>query len=164
MRASEVLGLTWDMVDERHSCFRLPDSKTGQKVVPVSDRALDLVRECREVWKACAFEPKPRHVVYSKNGKRIWSCSLSRTWVHRICARLPGFEGVRLHDLRHSMASDAIMAGAPLAVVGKILGHRKPETTARYAHIEDSVLSEAVQTVSEAMHHSTKTGKRRKNG
>ena len=164
MRRDEILDLTWEMVDYRHRCFRLPDSKTGQKVVPVSDRALDLVRECREVWEACAFEPKPRHVIYSKNGNRIWSCSLSRTWTHRIRDRLPGFEGVRLHDLRHSMASDAIMAGVPLAVVGKILGHRKAETTARYAHIADSVLSEAVQTVSEAMHHSTKTGKRRKSG
>jgi len=54
------------------------------------------------------------------------------------------------------------MAGVPLAVVGKILGHRKPETTARYAHIADSVLSDAVQTVAEAMDHSTKTGRRLK--
>jgi integrase len=164
MRRDEILDLTWEMVDFRHKCFRLPDSKTGQKVVPVSDRALDLVRECREVWKSCTFEPKPRHVIYSKNGKRIWSSSLTKTWTDKIRDRLPGFAGVRLHDLRHSMASDAIMAGVPLAVVGKILGHRKAETTARYAHIADSVLSEAVQTVSEAMHHSTKTGKRRKSG
>ena len=69
-------------------------------------------------------------------------------------------ESFRLHDLRHSAASDALMAGVPLAVVGKILGHRKPETTARYAHIADEVLSDAVETMSQAISHNTRTGER----
>jgi site-specific recombinase XerD len=56
------------------------------------------------------------------------------------------------------------MAGVPLAVVGKILGHRKPETTARYAHIADSVMSDAVDAMSRAIRHGTKTGKRLKTG
>jgi len=138
MRRDEVLNLTWDMVDYRHRCFRLPDSKTGQKVVPVSDDTLELVRECRRVWEACAHDPKPRYVIYSRMGTRVRSAALSATWSRRVRDRIPGFEGVRLHDLRHSAASDALMAGVPLAVVGKILGHRRPETTARYAHIADS--------------------------
>jgi len=160
MRRDEVLDLTWDMVDFRHRCFRLPDSKTGQKIVPVSQRALDLIRECRQKWKDCRHEPKPPYVIYSRNGKRLLSCSLTKTWCTRVRDRIPGFQDVRLHDLRHSMASDAIMAGVPLAVVGKILGHRKPETTARYAHIADSVLSDAVEKVSDAMQRNAKTGRR----
>jgi len=162
MRRTEICDLTWDMVDYRHRCFRLPDSKTGQKVVPVSSRVLDLVRECRGKWKTCSFNPKPRFVVYSRNGRRLEPSSLSRTWCTGVRDRIPGLEGVRLHDLRHSMASDAIMSGVPLAVVGKILGHRKPETTARYAHIADTVLNDAVEMVAETIHRSTKTGKRRK--
>ncbi len=163
MRRDEILDLTWDMVDTRHRCFRLPDSKTGQKIVPVSDDTLALVRECRKVWEACQHSPKPRHVVYSRVGKRIFSSSLTRTWCERVRDRIPGFEGVRLHDLRHSAASDALMAGVPLAVVGKILGHRRPETTARYAHIADSVVSDAVQAMSRAIRHGARTGKRLKN-
>ncbi len=162
MRRTEVLDLTWDMVDYRHRCFRLPESKTGQKVVPVSRQALDLVRECRRRWKTCRFDPKPQNVIYSRNGKRMEPSSLSRTWITSVRNRIKGLEDVRLHDLRHSMASDAIMAGVPLAVVGKILGHRKPETTARYAHIADSVLSDAVEKVAEAIERSTKTGGRLK--
>lgn len=161
MRRDEVLNLTWEMVDYRHRCLRLPDSKTGAKVVPVSRRALELVRECRRRWSNCSFDPKPDYVIYSRNGKRLCSSSLSKTWSLRIRDRIPGFKGVRLHDLRHSMASDAIMAGVPLAVVGKILGHRRPETTARYAHIADSVLSDAVEKISEAMEHNQRTGRRR---
>ncbi len=162
MRRDEILDLTWDMVDERHRCFRLPDSKTGQKVVPVSEDALALIRECRRVWEACKHRPKPRYVVYSRVGKRIFSSSLTRTWCERIRDRIPGFEGIRLHDLRHSAASDALMAGVPLAVVGKILGHRRPETTARYAHIADPVVSDAVESMSRAIRHSARTGKRLK--
>lgn len=160
MRRDEVLNLTWEMVDYRHRCFRLPDSKTGAKVVPVSKRALELVRECRLRWESCGYDPKPDYVIYSRNGKRLCSSSLSKTWSLRVRDRIPGLKGVRLHDLRHSMASDAIMAGVPLAVVGKILGHRRPETTARYAHIADSVLTDAVEKVSEAMEHNGRTGKR----
>jgi site-specific recombinase XerD len=52
---------------------------------------------------------------------------------------------MRLHDLRHSFASDALMSGVPLAVVGKVLGHRRPQTTARYAHISDTVMAEALE-------------------
>ena len=162
MRRTEICDLTWEMVDYRHRCFRLPESKTGQKVVPVSSRVLDLVRECRSKWKACSFDPKPRFVVFSQNGQRLEPSSLSRTWCTGVRDRIPGLEGVRLHDLRHSMASDAIMSGVPLAVVGKILGHRKPETTARYAHIADTVLNDAVEMVAETIHRSTMTGQRRK--
>jgi len=164
MRRDEILGLTWAMVDHRHRCFRLPDSKTGQKVVPVSADALNLIRECRKVRDASGLSPLPTHVVYTKAGKKIGPSTLTETWGRRVRDRIPGFEGVRLHDLRHSAASDALMAGVPLAVVGKILGHRKPETTARYAHIADSVMSDAVDAMSRAIRHGTKTGKRLKTG
>ena len=43
------------------------------------------------------------------------------------------------------------MSGVPLAVVGKILGHKDPSTTARYAHISDAVLSSAVEAMASAI-------------
>jgi site-specific recombinase XerD len=51
---------------------------------------------------------------------------------------------LRIHDLRHSVASDAIMQGVPLEGVGKMLGHRNYKTTQRYAHIADTALRDAV--------------------
>ena len=164
MRRDEILDLTWTMVDFDHRCLRLPDSKSGQKIVPVSGDVLDLLRECRRVWESCGHTPKPEHVVYTKMGGRICSTTVTDTWCRRVRDRIPELKGVRLHDLRHSAASDALMAGVPLAVVGKILGHRKPETTARYAHIADSVMSDAVEAMSRAIRHGTKTGKRLKTG
>ncbi len=164
MRRSEVLDLKWQMVDYRHRCLRLEDSKTGQKVVPVSDDVLALIRECREVWECCPYRPRPEYVIYSRMGGRVANSTLTATWSTGVRDRIPGFERVRLHDLRHSAASDALMAGVPLALVGKILGHRRPETTARYAHIADSVMSDAVDAMSRAIRHSTKTGKRLRRG
>lgn len=55
---------------------------------------------------------------------------------------------VRIHDLRHSFASTAIMDNVPLATIGKLLGHLLPETTAKYAHLADDVIADAAQRVS----------------
>jgi len=51
----------------------------------------------------------------------------------RKAARLPG---VRIHDLRHSFASNIVNAGGSLPVIGALLGHRNVATTARYAHLD----------------------------
>lgn len=52
------------------------------------------------------------------------------------------------HDPRHSFASTAIMDNVPLATIGALLGHKLPETTAKYAHLSDDVIGEAAERVS----------------
>src|SRR5262249_15740657 len=42
-RKSEILTLRWDWVDIARKCLRLPDSKTGAKVAPLADAALELL-------------------------------------------------------------------------------------------------------------------------
>ena len=54
---------------------------------------------------------------------------------------------IRLHDLRHTAASHAVMSGENLPLVGKLLGHRRHETTAGYAHLADRHLVEAAEKV-----------------
>ena len=53
----------------------------------------------------------------------------------------------RLHDLRHTAASHAVMSGENLPLVGKLLGHRRHQTTAGYAHLADAHLIEAAERV-----------------
>ena len=55
-------------------------------------------------------------------------------------ARLPG---VRIHDCRHTWASQGVINGAALTTVGRLLGHRKRRTTAIYAHLGDAALQDA---------------------
>ena len=54
---------------------------------------------------------------------------------------------LRLHDLRHTVASHAVMSGENLPLVGRLLGHRRHETTAGYAHLADSHLVKTAEKV-----------------
>ena len=56
-------------------------------------------------------------------------------------------DDVRLHDLRHSFASVAASGGQSLIVIGKMLGHSQPATTARYAHLADDPVKAASDAV-----------------
>ena len=143
MRRNEVLGLTWPMVDWQHGALVLPDSKVGRRRVPLSRQALDLLHEARD------RENPSRYVVPNSHGEKIDGPELTRTWSR--LRKHVGLEDVRLHDLRHSAASDAISSGVPLAVVGKILGHNKASTTQRYAHISDDALERGVATMGETI-------------
>jgi site-specific recombinase XerD len=49
--------------------------------------------------------------------------------------------------LRHSVASFLIAAGVSLPIVGSVLGHSKPQTTARYAHLSDAAQRQATDIV-----------------
>ena len=65
--------------------------------------------------------------------------------------RTAAIPDVRLHDLRHSFASVAINAGVSLMLIGRLLGHAQPETTARYAHLEDRSIGDAATRVSRSL-------------
>ena len=60
-----------------------------------------------------------------------------------------GLTDVRLHDLRHTFASHAAMTAETLPMIGKLLGHATVKSTARYAHLDDAHLSEAVNELGE---------------
>ena len=57
-----------------------------------------------------------------------------------------GLDDLRIHDIRHSHASRGLALGESLPMIGKPLGHRQIETTARYAHLtRDSVRASAAR-------------------
>jgi hypothetical protein len=53
---------------------------------------------------------------------------------------------MRLHDLR-PFASVGAGASLGLPVIGKLLGHTQPATTARYAHLDADPIRRAVETI-----------------
>jgi len=148
-RLSEITGLAWSMVDLERACLRLPDSKTGAKVVPLTSQVVELLRKHRpeHVMAGTLVCPSATGSPLSNMG-RVWSLVRERA----------GLEGVRLHDLRHSFASDALNAGAPLAHVGAVLGHADQRTTARYAHVADEALRRSLAAAGDAIEAATREG------
>ena len=128
-RKSEILTLKWEHVDSERGCLRLPDSKTGAKVIPLGAAALEPLSEIPRI------EGNP-YVLPGREGR--YFVGLQKTW-ERI-RRRAGLEDVRLHDLRHSFASMAVAGGDSLYLVGKVLGHQQARTTERYAHLADDPL------------------------
>ncbi len=58
-----------------------------------------------------------------------------------------GLDDVRLHDLRHTFASQGAALGSSLVMIGALLGHVEPRTTARYAHLSSDPLREAADAI-----------------
>ena len=123
-RRGEIMTLQWSHVDLEHRCLRLPDSKTGAKVVYLSAPALALLESLPRVAK------NPHVIPGIRPGKPF--IGVDKLWVRvRAAAGLPD---VRLHDLRHSFASVGASGGLSLPLIGALLGHRHAATTSRYAH------------------------------
>ncbi len=134
-RLREVLDLKWSYIDFDRGIVFLPDSKTGQKPIILNAPALDVLAS---ISKAGSYvipgnDPeRPRHDL-----KKIWSA---------ICRRCD-LEGVRIHDLRHTFASVGAGSGMGLPIVGKLLGHTQPSTTARYAHLDADPVRRASELI-----------------
>jgi site-specific recombinase XerD len=54
---------------------------------------------------------------------------------------------LRVHDLRHAFASEGATVGLSLPMIGALLGHTNPATTARYAHLFDDPLRAASKKI-----------------
>ena len=135
-RRSEVLNLRWRDIGE--DAINLADSKTGPRAVPLGQAARALVETLPGPGKPEAFLfPSFAH---GKGYYRLRDC-----W--RAVCEDAKLGRLRLHDLRHTAASQAVMAGENLPLVGKLLGHRRHRTTAGYAHLDDAHLVEAAEKV-----------------
>ena len=139
-RLGEVLTLQWEHVDFEGACLRLPDSKTGAKVVHLSAPALEVLAGLERngtPWVIWGTKADAHLVNLQKPWRRIRTAA--------------GLEGVRIHDLRHSHASVAVGLGEGLPMIGKLLGHSQVQTTARYAHLATDPVKAATERVGGAI-------------
>lgn len=149
-RRGEVLGATWDQFDLEAGIWCKPSSHTKQKRehrVPMSAPALKLLADMRATAErnARARGREPSRYVFPG---RVGECPLveiKSAWAG-LC-KAAKLDGVRLHDLRHTYASMLASAGLSLPVIGALLGHTQPGTTARYAHLFDDPLRAATERV-----------------
>ncbi|ARC94517.1 site-specific recombinase [Vibrio coralliilyticus] len=145
-RISEVTGLQWSFVKGRE--WHLPDSKTGAKVVYVGKEAQQLLSDIpQQVWAHRSeshddvFMPLHRFVSRSTKVSMVWQ--QVRALAH--------IEDVRIHDLRHTFASYAVLEGYPIPMVSKLLGHTRISSTLRYAHVDDAQVSQSAEAIGEVI-------------
>jgi integrase len=103
----------------------------------LSPSALAVLRELKRL------PDNPYVIVGTIEGQHV--TDLQKPW--RRIRKEAEVEDVRIHDLRHTYASLAAMAGHSLPIIGKLLGHTQAQTTARYAHLADAVTRNASNEV-----------------
>ena len=136
-RRGEILTLEWEHVDFENGCLRLAQSKTGPKIVYLAPAALEILQAIEHQ------DGNPFVIVGAKPGTHL--VNLTKPWAR--LRKLAGLDGVRLHDLRHGFAAIGAAGGLSLPVLGKLLGHTQPGTTARYAHLVGDPLRKAAAQV-----------------
>ncbi|HYU13891.1 MAG TPA: site-specific integrase [Stellaceae bacterium] len=160
-RRGEVLGATWDQFDLEAGIWIKPSSHTKQKRehrVPLSAPARQLLADIRgeaqrrtdeKNWGLSPF-------VFSARTGEGHMVEIKTAWAGLCMAAK--LDGVRIHDLRHTYASVLASAGLSLPVIGALLGHTQPGTTARYAHLFDDPLRAATERVASIMAGTDKPG------
>ena len=135
-RRNEILCLRWDDLNFDTGQMRLPDTKTGTRIAPVTPAVARVLNSLsRTPGNPWVFPGR-------KKGTRL--VNLNDSWDRvRKHAQL---DDVRLHDLRPTFASRALALGEGLPMIGDLLGHRMvttkacPQSLPRYV-IENKDLS-----------------------
>lgn len=169
-RRGEAQAMKWADVDLQVGAWTKPGSTTKQKTihrVPLSAPARQLLSNIHTAAVAASEDKKrPRPMsefVFPGRGGKGYRMEIKHQWAElcrsagivdaRITKDAKGKERTvwvataRLHDLRHTYASVLASAGLSLPIIGALLGHSQPATTARYSHLMDDPLRQATERV-----------------
>ena len=142
-RKNEILMLRWDDIDRTAGELRLRDTKSGPRRVPLTSAAERVLARIPRV------EGNPWVIAGAKPGIRLER--IDPLW-YRLRARA-GLEDVRLHDCRHSFASQALALGEALPTIARLLGHKTVMTTYKYAHLARDTERASAAKVGDSIGH-----------
>ena len=139
-RKNEIVRLRWQEVDGGR--LNLADSKSGPRRVYLNARARDIIERQMERANSPWVFPSVSNPAHPRgDGLALWYT----------VRREAGIVDVRLHDLRHTVATHAVMHNVPLPVVARLLGHRRPSMTLRYTHVGDGEVEAAAERVGQTI-------------
>ncbi|MER9449338.1 tyrosine-type recombinase/integrase [Mesorhizobium sp. M0254] len=151
-RRGEVQAAKWDQFDLTAGVWTKPGSTTKQKTmhrVPLSAPARLLLVQLREKAKDDAVYVFPGrgadHRVEIKAEWRELCLAAGIVTAETVGEKIVVTPSARIHDLRHTYASVLASAGLSLPIIGALLGHSQPATTARYSHLMDDPLRAATE-------------------
>ena len=138
-RKRELLDAKWEDFDLERRDWRIPMTKSGKaRHVPLSTAVLDILKSLPR-WQGCPYVvPNPKTLRPYNSIFAAWNTARKEA----------GLAEVRMHDLRHSMASNLVNSGRSIYEVSKILGHSQIKTSQRYAHLAHETLLAAADAAS----------------
>jgi integrase len=157
-RKGEALSARWADLDLQAGVWSKPGATTKQKtdhVAPLSPGAVKLLSEIRAAQIMASRERVVREFVFAGPDGTGHRQEFKNGWT-AIC-KAAGITGMRVHDLRHTFASLLVSEGASLPLIGALLGHSNPVTTARYAHLLQDPLRAAATKVGDIISAAGKT-------
>ena len=137
MRRGEIFGLTWDRVDLKHGFILLNTSKNGER----REIPINTTLRAQFVELALGNVDGHRFIFHEKDGKPF--DSVKRSFL-AACTKA-GITDFHFHDLRHTFASQLVMAGVDLTTLKELLGHKDIKMTLRYSHLAPSHKLRAVE-------------------
>ena len=143
-RKGEALSARWADLDLKKGLWSKPAASVKQN----EPHEAPLSAPARQLLSEIAAAAKPRILgtyVFPGKGTTGHRVDIKRDW-RQLC-RDAGIAGLRVHDLRHSFASQLASSGSSLPLIGALLGHSRPATTARYTHLFDDARMAAVERV-----------------
>jgi site-specific recombinase XerD len=165
LRAGEVVRLKVKHIDTAQKIIRVEQGK-GRKdrQVMLSRATLNLLRQWWKVRPARgdAGTPVEERFLFPgrKAGEPMSTRQLNRLF-HKAAEAAGIKKGVTLHGLRHSFATHLLERGTHIRTLQALLGHSKPETTARYAHVATGMIA-AVESPLDLLSQPDKKAKKRR--
>jgi integrase len=146
-RASELTEkIRWERINWRERTVPIDDTKNGDpRVLVLPVPVVEELMKHRPVDKDGKVIDKPTGLVFGRPDDPEQPFTVRKHWLAAVKAA--GISNFRFHDCRHTAASWLVSSGADLYTTGKVLGHRSPQSTARYAHLSIAAKKRAVELV-----------------
>ncbi|KKL20120.1 hypothetical protein LCGC14_2458630, partial [marine sediment metagenome] len=146
MRRGEILSLKWEQVDLRHGYISLVDTKSGEgREIPINNTLKNLLDEMpHSIESVYVFTDKDGNPY--KEVKRSFKTALRKAEIHN----------ATFHTLRHTAASQLVMAGVDITTVKELLGHKSIAQTLRYSHLAPKHKMKAVNVLDDVLKNTEK--------
>ena len=135
MRVGEILALRWEHVDLSKKTIHVQknfvvDRETSPK--SGKSRKVQICSWLLKVLQKYQHETKQtKGLLFSRSNGRHLSNGILRTPFLQLCKEAQ-VKQIRMHDMRHTFASLALMDGVDVPTLQKWLGHKDIQTTMRY--------------------------------
>jgi len=135
-RESEIMGICWPDIDWDRQIILLRDTKNREdRTIALTSNVLEELRELSRIRRI----DTDRVFAGPRGGTRF----PHKNWNRAV--RRSGIEPIRFHDLRHTSATYAALAGASNRQLAAHLGHKTLSMVSRYSHLAGEHLVELAE-------------------